>query len=273
MFKRTKTSEISFFTFIIFISVFCFLLDLICSVLIGVRTMGDGSQTANGELQKLTLEVALYNQFTFYSIWVLFVNIVYSIYRIVLNDRKYVYGTKMQEGHWSDVIIILINMVAFTLYALTLITAAASNTQGLVNGSFLDYQIVKSTLEHFIMPIVILVYLFVFARFQINLKEFIVKRSWYPAVGVAIYAVYVIVLFAVNQNFVTNPHMIDFPYGFISPGKIGYSGTISLAIVAVGAHFGLTVGLAWAYNAAADVNLIKFNDHFNTEIEDEKIEA
>ncbi|WP_338983505.1 hypothetical protein [Spiroplasma endosymbiont of Othius punctulatus] len=270
MFKRTKTSEISFFTFVLFISAFCFFLDLICSMVIGVTTMGDGTST---EIHKLPFSVAIYNQLTFYSIWVLFINVFYAIYRIMLNDRKYIYGTKMQEGHWSDLLIILINMVSFSLYTPTLIASVVLQKGDLIAGAALDYQIVKSALEHVIMPPTITIYLLVFARFQIDFKDFVSKRSWYAPLGVGIYGIYVISLFGLSESFTFDEYMIRFPYMFIAPDKMTYFGTAGFALLAVVAHFGASVGVAWAFNKTVSRNVLIFNKKFNINTEEEKIEA
>ncbi len=128
-----------------------------------------------------------------------------------------------------------LNVISFIVFNTTLLISPTN-----VVGFNTWYKILKSVLEHILVPIIVIVYYFLFTTKSVGTKQYCKKYSWYNLILIIFYLLYVSVRGIMLVKFISEGQkaFTPFPYDQLNPFEVGFPiffvGIISLLIIVVG---------------------------------------
>ncbi|QEH61659.1 hypothetical protein SCHIN_v1c04620 [Spiroplasma chinense] len=248
----------SYYIFLTFIPFLCIMLDLFLS------TTAANKENIRGAIN---FDVSIINQSMYLSVWIAFATSLYGLANWIAMDWPNAIP-KWVISKNNDTRMLSYNVFSFILYNGTLLISVFSSVNNIV-GFNTWYKILKSVLEHMIVPVVMVVYYFLRVKPRENNKEYIVKWSWFSLIMPTVYFLYVTVRYIMLNAYY--PTIFDdqgnaiggantmFPYAQMIPGKIGWVGYFFWCLGLFVTMWGFCIG----FNALSNVTHRKLAEKFN----------
>ncbi|ASZ09205.1 hypothetical protein CK556_02455 [Mesoplasma chauliocola] len=251
--KMKIRMKLSALLFIAFIPIFCILIDLIMSV----------AQTSESAI---SFDVSFINQIIYFSVWTTLLTSIWGIASVLSYFRKPSNKIAWAESDNVATMVMTYQLIVFFVYTVTFIAYIDD-----IAGFDTWFKILKSILEHWILPVVIVTYYFLRERTSnLSWKEFLIKKAWINSIIPVFYIFFVGIrgfLILHFPNGETNNIPI-FPYRQIDPTKypvyIWLSGILSFIILPSFISTGLNFASIKAHNKLI-VNQ-KWNKDFDLEL-------
>lgn len=162
------------------IPVFCVLLDLICNTIYGIQIK------VGEEHKRLSFDACLAEQTIYFSVWTAVVTSSWGTVNIINYFKK---ENKIKWGQSENTLtmIFIYNFISTLIYTFTMFIARDT-----VSGFSNWYNIIKSVFEHWIIPLMLIVYYFSFRESKnLDLKKYAKHKAWLNLILPFIYACYI----------------------------------------------------------------------------------
>ncbi|AOX43923.1 hypothetical protein S100390_v1c05860 [Spiroplasma sp. NBRC 100390] len=222
--QRSLKIKYCFYVIFAIIPLFCVLLDLFFSTIQPDPQYGDATRN---------FDFSIINQSIYLSVWVALATAGYGILNWIHYHTKNMPDWITGKNNLTR--ITTLNVISFIVFNTTLLISPTN-----VVGFNTWYKILKSVLEHMLVPIIVIVYYFLFTTKSVGTKQYCKKYSWYNLILIIFYLLYVSVRGIMLVNFISEGQkaFTPFPYDQLNPFEVGFPiffvGIISLLIIVVG---------------------------------------
>ncbi|ATZ21713.1 hypothetical protein [Mesoplasma tabanidae] len=196
--------KLAFLIFIAIVPIFCVSIDLIMSV-IQPDTESGGA---------LSFDESIINQVIYFSVWTTLITSFWGIAAVLNYFRKITNKIAWAESDNVLTMIVSYQIIVFLIYTFTFV----ASKDGIV-GFSTWYKVLKSILEHWILPFVVIGYYVLIPReSKLSAKEFMKKKAWINCIIPFAYILFIsirglmIVKFTDKENWFT-----PFPYSQLDP--------------------------------------------------------
>ncbi|WP_339030356.1 hypothetical protein [Spiroplasma endosymbiont of Cantharis nigra] len=207
------------------------LLDLICGTLYDPK--------------KSDFNVAIIEQTIYFSVWVAVITSIFGLINwIHLHNKSMARWMVGKNIHTS---ITTLNVLIFILFNVTFIAQ-----KGDIIGFDTWYGKTKSIIEHFMTPIMVLTFYFIYQNEKVEDKIFIKKYCWFNLIFITIYSFYIILrmIMLLKLEIETTETLPLIPYPQIDPTIVGYPIFITGTLCGI---FG-TVFISVFFNKMSNLN-------------------
>ncbi|WP_252320887.1 hypothetical protein [Spiroplasma endosymbiont of Lariophagus distinguendus] len=208
--KKYKYEKIKycFLVFFTIIPLFCVILDLLFSTIQPDPQYGDSTKN---------FDFSIINQSIYFSVWIALSTSVYGILNWINCHTKNMPTWITGKNNLTH--IATLNLGTFIVFNLTMIISPNN-----IVGFNTWYKILKSILEHILVPIIVIFYYFFFRQINISTNQYFKKYCWYNLIVISIYLFYVSLRVIMLMNFLPPEQeaFTAFPYDQLNPYKIGW---------------------------------------------------
>ncbi|AKU80101.1 hypothetical protein [Spiroplasma turonicum] len=177
-------------------------------------------------LESRNFDNSITNQIIYLSVWICIDNFVFGLLNLIHLKYKNMPTWITNKSNFTR--IVSLNVISFILYL-----GGLSSKE--VPGFDTWYNIIKSILEHFVTPVIIIIFYFILKREIVTSKVYIKKYSWNNFILITLY-----ILFALTRSILLIKYdpinaLHPYPYKQMDPRIIGnflfYTGIVSLILV------------------------------------------
>ncbi|ASZ09288.1 hypothetical protein CK556_02955 [Mesoplasma chauliocola] len=171
--------KIIFLIFFSFVPFFCIILDIFMTILQPTET--------HKEFFQNLFDITIASETIYFSIWTSILTTVWATCSIINIYRK-----KDNQIRWAESEHVLTMIVSYQFLTFFIYTGTTLIAPSKIVGFNTWYNILKSILEHWVVPIAIIFYYFYLSReVKMNSKEYAKKIGWKNCILPIIYIVYV----------------------------------------------------------------------------------
>ncbi|ATZ18215.1 hypothetical protein [Mesoplasma melaleucae] len=158
---------------------FCILLDIFMTITAPTQAHKDVFQNF--------FDITIASETIYFSIWTSILTIIWASCSMINYYRKPNNKIKWAESEHVLTMIIAYQFVVMLVYTGTMIFATDK-----IEGMSTWYNILKSTLEHWVIPVVLIVYYFLVPReTQLSAKDYVKNTGWKICILPVIYIIYI----------------------------------------------------------------------------------
>ncbi|WP_027063368.1 hypothetical protein [Mesoplasma seiffertii] len=166
----------------------------------------------NDNVVSSNFDISLINQIVYLSVWNAVASSIWAICNLIKLSKPETY--KFLGSRETFTLITTLNIFVFLMYTSTFLAAPET-----IPGFSTWYQIVKSVLEHFLTPPLVVLMYFLTAEKRYSSKVYAKHRAWSAMVIPAGYIVFILIRAAFLYSFADNP-TVPFPYPIVDPWKV-----------------------------------------------------